>query len=132
MNEQKNIETVKEMYAAFGRGDVDYIVNQVADDVSWNSHFAKEVPWGGDMSGKTNVPKFFEAIYTNVDVLGFEPKEFIAQGDSVVCTGTFEATSKTTGKSALTPWVFIWKFKDGKVESYEQFADADFASIFVA
>jgi len=130
MSEQQNIETIQQLYAAFGRGDIAFILDFLTDDVAWNSHLAKDVPWGGDMSGKSNVPTFFETIYSTVDVLGFDPKEFVAQGNTVVSTGTFAAAVKQTGKTGHTPWVFIWKFRDGKICSYEQFTNADFAAIF--
>lgn len=29
------IETVQQIYAAFGRGDVPFILSQLADDVEW-------------------------------------------------------------------------------------------------
>lgn len=132
MNEHNNIETIQQVYSAFGRGDVNFIVSQLTDDVAWKGHFAEQVPWAGDYSGKANVPKFFDAIFSNVDVLGFEPSEFVAQGQTVVSMGTFEAISKTTGKSGVTPWIFVWKFRDGKIESYEQYHSAEFANIFLA
>ena len=31
----RKIETVQGLYEAFGRGDIDYILDQVADDVDW-------------------------------------------------------------------------------------------------
>jgi len=41
------VQTVKEMYAAFGRGDVPGIMRHVADDVSWNSEGPAEMVFTG-------------------------------------------------------------------------------------
>ena len=128
MNEQQNIATIQKMYEAFGKGDVQTIVDQLDPNVKWNSHFDKAVPWAGDYTGR--VPDFFTAIYNSVDVQEFDPQEFIAQGDTVVSVGDFKATSKKTGKSSDSKWAFIWKFKNGKVVSYEQFHDPKIAEIF--
>lgn len=130
MNEQQNIQTIHEVYAAFGRGDVGFIVDQLTDDVGWVSHFDAIIPWGGDFSGKARVPHFFEAIFGSVDVETFEPKEWIAQDDTVVSLGEFGCRVRTTGKKARTRWAFIWKFVDGKICSYEQFHDPALAAAF--
>ena len=70
------------------------------------------------------------SIGVNVDVLAFEPGEFVAQGDTVVSMGTFRAKVRATGKTADSPWIFIWKFGGGKVKSYEQFHDPALAAAF--
>jgi uncharacterized protein len=130
MSEQQNVERVGKIYEAFGRGDVGYILDQLADDVRWQTHLQPEVPWSGDYSGKGKVGKFFEAIANSVDVTAFRPGEFVAQGDSVVSVGEFGCRVRASGKSALTRWVFLWKFRDGRVASYEQFHDPAIAAAF--
>jgi ketosteroid isomerase-like protein len=130
MNENQNIQTIQQCFDAFGRGDIPFIVNNVTLDVKWSSYTESAVPWSGDHSGKDGVPGFFQAIYDNVDVQGFEPTDYVAQGDTVVSAGTFACTANSTGKSANTKWVFVFKFRDGLVSSYEQFNDPGLAAIF--
>ena len=130
MSEAQNVETVGKIYEAFGRGDIPYIIDQLLEDVRWVSHFESVVPWAGDYSGKSRVQKFFDAIGGSVDVTAFTPREFVAQGDTVVSLGEFGCRVRSTGKSALTRWVFIWKFREGRVYSYEQFHDPAIASAF--
>jgi ketosteroid isomerase-like protein len=128
MSEQQNIEAIQQIYAAFGRGDIPYILDQLSSDVKWTCHLDPVVPWDGDFSGRP--VEFFQAIDDSVDVLGFEPGEYIAQGDAVVSLGTFACRAKSTGKSANTKWIFVWKLANGKVASYEQFHDPAIAAIF--
>jgi uncharacterized protein len=130
MTEQQNIDTIQELYAAFGRGDVAFIVDKLTDDIRWVSHFDSVVPWNGDFSGKDRVPRFFEAIFQSVDVEAFEPKEWIVEGDAVVSLGEFGCRVRATGKQSRTRWVFIWKFRDAKISSYEQFHDPALAAAF--
>jgi uncharacterized protein len=129
MNEQ-NVKTIQDLYAAFGRGDVDFIVSKLAYGVRWVSHFESIVPWSGDFSGKERIPKFFEAIFQSVDVEAFEPKEWVSDGDVVVSLGEFGCRVRATGKRSRTRWVFIWKFHEGKIASYEQFHDPALAAAF--
>jgi len=130
MTTAANVATITKIYEAFGKGEVPYIIDQLSDDVRWVSHLEPIVPWGGERSGKANVPSFFQAINDSVDVESFVPGEFIAEGDTVVSLGTFGCRVKATGKTANTAWVFIWKVQDGVVTSYEQFHDPEIADAF--
>jgi uncharacterized protein len=130
MSEQENVGRITKIYEAFGRGDTAYIIDQLDDGVSWVSRLEPVVPWAGDFSGKEQVPRFFAAISESVDVTAFNPLEFVAQGDTVVSLGEFGCRVRATGKSALTRWVFIWKLRDGRVTSYEQFHDPTLAAAF--
>src|SRR4051794_13811041 len=115
MSTEQNVRVIEAIYEAFGRGDVPGILAHLTDDVEWITHLDPVVPWSGEYCGKGNVPRFFERVYTGCVVQSFEPLEYISQGDVVVSIGSFGAQSTATGKSALTRWVFIWRFRDGKV-----------------
>ena len=130
MAESDNVALIGRIYEAFGRGDIDYIIDQLTDDVRWVTHLEPIVPWSGDFSGKTYVPRFFDAIATSVQTTAFTPQEFIAQADTVVSTSEYGCTVNATGKISLTPWVFIWKLRNGKVTSYEQFHDPALTEAF--
>jgi ketosteroid isomerase-like protein len=130
MTEKESIETIGEMYAAFGRQDVAFILARLTDDVKWVSHFDAIVPWSGDFSGKDRVKGFFEAIFGSVDVEGFDPQEWFAKTDTVVSIGEFACRVRATGKRARTRWVFLWKFRGEKICSYEQFHDPALAEAF--
>ena len=46
MSTEQNIETARQMYQAFGRGDVQAILDRVTDDVDWSTDAAIEsAPW---------------------------------------------------------------------------------------
>ena len=130
MSEKENTARIVKIYEAYGRGDIDYILSQLTDDVRWVTHFEPIVPWAGDFSGKKAVPRFFQAIAGSVDVTAFTPREFVAQDDTVVSLGEFGCKVRSTGKSVLTKWVFIWKFQEGRVSSYEQFHDPALTAAF--
>ncbi|MBS1718801.1 MAG: nuclear transport factor 2 family protein [Armatimonadetes bacterium] len=130
MNEQKNIEIVKQLFDAFNRGDAEAIVARCTDDVHWMVHYPPTIPWAGDFSGRANVGRFFSAIVDNSDVLLFEPKEFYADGNRVIALGAFACRSKETGKRGDADWVFRFEFRGDEVCSYIQFADPSLAEAF--
>lgn len=58
------------------------------------------------------------------DILGFEPREFVAQGDAVAVFGSIKGRSKATGKSYETDWAMKWHLQDGKVKKFHHFFDS--------
>jgi hypothetical protein len=128
--ETQNTEQVKRIFEAFGRGDVGYILDQLADDARFVSHLDPIVPWAGDFKGKEEVARFFQAMGGSVDVTDHPVSSLVAQGDTVVATGAVSFQVRETGKAASSSWVYIFKLADGQVQSYDQFNDADLASAF--
>ena len=60
MGAEQNVATVKELYEAFGRGDVEAILDRLTDDVDWAADAADTVaPWHRERHGKDEVVGFF-------------------------------------------------------------------------
>jgi len=116
-----NIQAVKDIYAAFLRGDIPYILAQMADDVIWEFEGPPEVPYTGIMRGPEQASFFFRGLMT-VENPGLVMNEFVAMDDKVVALGRFFGTVKRTGKSLNVPVAHYWVFRDGKVAHYRNFA----------
>jgi len=117
MSADQNIETAKQLYEAFGRGDVEAILERVTDDVDWSTDAAIEsAPWYGPRHGKDGVRSFFEAIGKTGPVPEFTPLSFTSNdhGDVMVFL-RYAFTVASTGKSAAMNMHHYWKFRDGKV-----------------
>lgn len=95
MEETRNTTVVQEAYAAFSRGDIQTLLSTCADDIVWNGVYgtAAHVPTSGERRGKAAVAEFFKQVAENINFLQFEPKEFIATGDTVVALGHYIATT---------------------------------------
>jgi uncharacterized protein len=120
MSAEQNIETVKAMYEAFGRGDVNAILERCTDDVDWASDAAIPVaPWQGVKHGKAELPSFFEGIARTGPVTEFTPLSFAANesGDVMVFL-RYGFTVTATGKEVATNLHHFWRFRDGKVAYY--------------
>ena len=128
--EIENTEQVTKIFEAFGRGDVTYILDQLADDVRFVSHLDPVVPWAGEYLGKDNVARFFRALGTSVQVASHPVTALVAQGDTVVATGDVSFNVRETGKAGSSKWVYIWKLANGKVHGYDQFNDTGLAEAF--
>ncbi|HEX2736485.1 MAG TPA: nuclear transport factor 2 family protein [Polyangiaceae bacterium] len=106
--EQNNIEFVKDLYAAFTRGDLPYILERFAPELEAFGVAAtaeRRAPWHFPGSCRQDVAKYFEALIGTLEPLGLEPKHFAASGDYVYVTLDQQWRVRKTGK--LLP------FKDG-------------------
>jgi uncharacterized protein len=51
------------------------------------------------------------------------PKEFYDAGDTVVVEGRYTGTYKATGKSADAQFCHVFKIRNGRLASFQQFVD---------
>jgi ketosteroid isomerase-like protein len=128
--EVENTERVTKVFEAFGRGDVKYILDQLAEDVRFVSHLDPSVPWAGEYSGKDAVAQYFQALGGAVDVSDHPVEAVVAQGDTVVAMGEVSFRVRDTGKTGSSSWVYIWTLANGEIQSYEQFNDTGLADAF--
>ena|SRR5258708_3096835 len=115
-------ETVQAMYAAFQRGDISFILGQLAPDVFWRQ--PASVPWGGDSNGPAEVGAFFAKLNEVVETTGFDVEDNIEAGEQVVSYGYYTSRHRATGKTSRARFVFRWQFRNGKVARYEAVLDS--------
>ena len=121
---QPNIEIAKNCYAAFRRGEIPAILSALTDDVEWITP-GKVNPTSGNRKGPAQVANFFEVVGNTWDFTAFEPREFVASGDTVVALGSYAAFARSTKKPTASEWVMVWKFRDGKVSYFREFTDTE-------
>lgn len=114
----QNIATVQAIYEAFGRGDVQAILDVLADDVDFASEPDQKIaPWHGRRS-KADVPAFFQAIGETVDVTEFTPLAITSNATDVMAVIRFGVTARASKKSGTMDLHHWWRFRDGKVVLY--------------
>jgi uncharacterized protein len=125
MQEAQNTLVVQNAYAAFGRGDIETLLSQIADDVVWNAVYGtgSHVPTSGERRGKAAVSEFFKQLAENVNFSRFEPKEFIATGDKVVTLGHYTGTT-LLGKTFDSDWAMVFTLRNAKVTHFQEFCNS--------
>jgi ketosteroid isomerase-like protein len=105
-------QTVHEIYAAFGRGDLPAILARVADDVEWEyGAAATSVPWLEPRRGRTGVAAFFDALLSRCEMKRFEPGAVLAEGPLVVSLANVEFEVRATGRRVVeVDEVHLWHF----------------------
>lgn len=120
------IETVQQIYAAFGRGDVPAILQHLAPDVEWEYATAPgPIPWLQPLRGREQVPRFFDALFSHVEITRFELGKLFGDADTVVDLVTLEYTARATGRQVReVDEVHIWHFNAaGQVQRFRHRAD---------
>jgi ketosteroid isomerase-like protein len=123
MGEQENTNLIKEVYAAFGRGDVPGILGMLTDDIEWNHPRPDQIPWGGQRVGHEEVTGFFVALGQTIDVEQFEPQRFHADGDTVIVFGRERMRAKASGRNYEAEWAHEFVIRDGKIARFSEYTD---------
>lgn len=120
-----HVATVAAIYEAFGRGDVDTILEHLADDVEWEAGARDTgLDYLRERHGKQEVAGFFSALAANVVLTHFEPLALCAAGDYVTVPVRHAGSIVGGGDVPLTTEVHVWQFgSDGKVVSFRHVLD---------
>jgi ketosteroid isomerase-like protein len=122
MSRQESKQVVKDLYAAFGRGDITSVLALIAEDVVWR--LPGTVPdYSGTYEGQTSVVNFFEKLSSTVEIEGFEPRDYVAESDRVLVAGWSRGRVKSTGRMFDNRWVMAFSVRDGKIIKFEEYAD---------
>jgi len=120
-----NIETTKNGYDLFKKGDVASLIKDLVDDkCTWIAPGPKDkLPWAGRFEGKLGVAEFFTQVGQNLHFTEFEPHDMIERGDTVVVIGSSSHQVKKTGKTVPNEWVHVFKYSQGKIVFFQEYID---------
>jgi ketosteroid isomerase-like protein len=114
---------IADLYAAFARGDVPFILERLTADVRFDNSDSPEMPYRGSYKGKDGVAKFFGDIGGAVEVKSFEPKTYLSSGGEVMTTGVWSCVARATGKPFTSQWAMRFMVRDGKVSYAHVYED---------
>ena len=118
-------DLIRGLYAAFGRGDLPFILNASAPDIVWWSNGdPATIPWAGGHTGLDGVRDFFGALMTHLDFEAFEPREFLPSGETVIVLGRTRARHKSGGRGVFDcEWVHAFTIRDGRLARFREYYD---------
>ena len=125
MSREDNVQLVKRAYEAFGRGDLDALLDAFSDDVEWITPGPPELATAGRRRGRQQVAEFFRHVNESFEFHRFDPRTFVADDTRVIVLGVDEITFRPTGVR-LPPihFVHIFTFTNDKVTHFEEIFDA--------
>lgn len=123
MTPASNLQKVQELYAAFGRGDVPFILSSLAPDITWVVQGPATLPMFGTRRGREGVAQFFQTIGQNLVIEEFEPRQFVVQGDQVVVFGFERGRAIRTGGRYEGEWAHSFTFRNGQVIAFKEYCN---------
>ncbi len=120
-----NLELIKGLYEAFGAGDVPTVLAGMSPDIEWreaegNPYKMDGEPWVGP---DAIVQNLFLKLMEEWDGFTVVPHHFHDAGRTVVVETRYTGKYKATGRDVEAQACHVWKFEDGKVTSFQQYAD---------
>jgi ketosteroid isomerase-like protein len=120
-----NVQLAKDVYAAFGRGDIPTVMAAFHPQLEWreaegNPYQPSGAPWIG---GQEVLEKLFMRLGGDWDAFTVHVGTLHDAGEYVVTEGRYTGTFKATGKSLDAQMSHVLRFKDGKLLSFQQYVD---------
>ena len=122
MNNQENVQIVKDFLVAIGRRDKQSLLALAAEDIEWIIP-GEDWPLAGTHSGHAGLDKVLQRANEAVETSFPEPPEFVAQGDRVLVIGFATGRIKATNKTFEDYWVFDVTVQDGKLTKIREYID---------
>ncbi len=126
MANQRHVDRVKELYAAFQNADEPALLQCLTEDVEFNIPEMPGVPLGTSYHGKEGVTRFLTERGPVIQYTAFEPQRFLSDQEAVVVLGETAGQVIKTGRAFRYKWVQLFEFApSGLIRRLHEFLDTN-------
>lgn len=129
MDPQENTKLVQQGYQHFKSGNIPALLDMLSDTVEWIFPDMEGIAIGGKRRGRKEVADFYAKLAETQELLSFEPREFVAQGDKVIVLGHYSFRIKATGQQFESDFAEAFNIKNGKVTRFQEYCDTAAAEV---
>jgi ketosteroid isomerase-like protein len=122
MSIEKNVQVVKDFFAAIGSGDEQKVLALVTEDIEWIVP-GEDWPLAGTHRGHAGLADVLKKASEEIEMTYPKPPEFLAQGDRVLVVGVATGKIKATNKPFEDDWVFDITVRNGKLTKIREYID---------
>jgi ketosteroid isomerase-like protein len=122
MSIEKNVQIVKDFFAAMGSYNEQDLLALSAEDIEWIVP-GEDWPLAGTHRGHAGLENLLQKANETVETSYPEPPEFIAQGDRVLVVGFATGRIKATNRKFEDHWVFAITVRNGKLTNVREYID---------
>jgi ketosteroid isomerase-like protein len=122
MSIERNVQIVKDFFAAMGRGDRQGLLALTAEDIEWIIP-GENWPLAGTHRGHAGLAELLRKASNSVETSFPAPPEFVAQGDRVLVVGYAKGTIISTRRTFEDHWVFAISVRDGRLTNIREYID---------
>jgi ketosteroid isomerase-like protein len=110
---EENVERIKQVEAAFNRGDLDAMVGYLAPDAEWE--VSENNPAARTLHGRDEILAYLADWRDTVRGLFYRGTRYIDAGDAVAQVGTMTGRAGEDGPELTIPLAFVTRFSDDGV-----------------
>ena len=122
MSIQKNVQVVKDFFAAMGGRDRQGLLASCAEDIEWIIP-GEDWPLAGTHRGHAGLADLLQKGSKNMETSFPKPPEFVAQGDRVLVVGFARGKVKATNRTFEDHFVFAITVRNGKLTNIREYVD---------
>jgi ketosteroid isomerase-like protein len=120
--ESEKHQTIRRIYEAFGRRDLDQIVEELDDDAQVD--FTKSLgPEPGVYPGGEGIEKLMTLYWEAFEDISIEPEGFVDGPDGIVALVVARGRGRSSGASVEARGPHLWTFRDGKPIRFTLYQD---------
>jgi ketosteroid isomerase-like protein len=121
----ESAEVVRGVYASFRSGDLPAVLAAMAADMEWreaesNPYQPNGSAWIGPDAVQQNLFRNVMKDWARFIVIA---EQFHEAGDTIVVEGRYVANHNATGLKLDCQFCHVWKVRDGKLRSFQQYVD---------
>lgn len=118
-----NLDVIRATYEGPSEENGKHLLAALASEATWTE--AAGFPYAGTYTGPEEIfDKVFRRLATEWVGYKAEVHTYLAEGDRVAAFGMYSGTYAKTGKSMSATFAHLYRLKDGKILSMEQYVDS--------
>ncbi len=118
---QDNVDVVQGAWDAFGRGDIDAVLEAIAP--SAETRLPASLPWGGTYAGPEGFRDFLARLGDNYDQFSATPQKVLGADDNHVVVVAKTKGRTKAGATIEGRAIWLYQLRDGKIADAESFGD---------
>ena len=121
MRTEKNVQVVKDFFAAIGSGDKQRLLSLVTGDIEWIIP-GEDWPLAGTHRGHARLADLLQKA-SGLEISSPKSAEYVAQGDRVLVVGFARGRILATNRTFEDDWVFAITVRNGKLTNIREYID---------
>ena len=116
-----NLEIVKGVYEAFGKGDVAGVLGAMDEKIDWQE--PDSLPFEDQIGPQAVAENIFGPVLAQIENFSVAPDEIFEAGDVIVAVGRYQGAGVKTGVKLDSAFTHVWRLADGKVTGFRTYTD---------
>ena len=118
---QDNVDVVQGAWVAFGRGDIDAVLEAIAP--SAETRLPESLPWGGTYEGPDGFRDFLTKLDDSFESFSATPQKVLGADDNHVVVVAKTKGRTKAGGALEGQAIWLYQLRDGKIADAESFGD---------